>query len=154
MQRNIYLSWSTAYTKLVPDLSRSTAYTNFAPDVAYWNFVEQWRLAISSDFKRCHVGTVANNVLRRCSRGKNYSGLDPKKGECRNGVWVKEGLLGPKVTSKNVIPEKHEFGSYPLRKISSLPSMASNTTVFSSVFCKIHFEKIFCEVFYLKSKYQ
>ena len=80
VQRNIYLSWSAATGKIAMD----------------GTFVEQWRLAIPSEFMRDHLGTVADNILMRCKSGKNYPGLDPSRGKCRGGVWIQRGHLGPK----------------------------------------------------------
>ena len=77
--KNVYLSWGAATGDLAID----------------GDFVEQWRLAIASDFLREPIEIVAYHVLTRCKGGKNYSGLDKRKGVCKGGTWVKKGHLAP-----------------------------------------------------------
>ena len=50
------------------------------------------------------ISTVANEVVVECKGGRNYPGLDPRKGICKGGVWEKRGHLGP----SNITPEREQ----------------------------------------------
>ena len=87
--RNILLHWGAA-----------------AGDLALeGDFVEQWRLAIASDFMKHSIERLAVDIKRRCKGGKYYSGLDGKN-VCKGGVWIQSAHLGPSAaTSKS----KHDL---------------------------------------------
>ena len=59
------------------------------------DFVKFWRYKLPIDFMEKDLNTVAAEVLLDCKGGKNYGGLDPKKGVCRAGVWKLKKQLGP-----------------------------------------------------------
>ena len=60
-----------------------------------------WRYKIPTEFMEKDISTVAKEVLVECRGGRNYSGLDARKGMCTAGIWKVKGHLGPsKVTSQ------------------------------------------------------
>ena len=93
----IFTSWVKATTLDVPKnifLSWASATGDLATE---GDFVKFWRYKIALDFMEKDIHTVASEVLVDCRGGKNYIGLDPKKGLCKGGVWEwrQDGHLGP-----------------------------------------------------------
>merc|ERR1719285_449360 len=85
---NIFLSWGSASGELVVE----------------GDFVKFWRYKIQSDFMKKDISAVAKEVLVECKGGRNYSGLDARRGMCKGGVWEKRGHLGP----TNITPEREQ----------------------------------------------
>ena len=62
--------------------------------------MNMWRYKIPTEFMEKDISMVAKEVLVECKGGRNYSGLDARKGMCKAGIWEVKGHLGPsKMTS-------------------------------------------------------
>jgi len=81
--KNVFLSWGAASGDLAVD----------------GDFVDLWRLSISSDFMKKQIEIVALNIQKLCKGGKFYSGLDASKGICQGGAWMRAEHLGPSIIS-------------------------------------------------------
>ena len=86
MPKNVFLTWGSAKGDLAGER----------------DFVKFWRYKIATDFMKKDINTVASDVLVDCKGGRTYSGLDPRKGVCKGGVWEVKGHLGP----SNATPER------------------------------------------------
>ena len=84
--KNVFLTWGSAKGDLAGER----------------DFVKFWRYKIATDFMKKDINTVASDVLVDCKGGRTYSGLDPRKGVCKGGVWEVTGHLGP----SNATPER------------------------------------------------
>jgi len=81
--KNVFLTWGSAKGDLAGER----------------DFVKFWRYKIATDFMKKDINTVASDVLVDCKGGRTYSGLDPRKGVCKGGVWEVTGHLGPSNTN-------------------------------------------------------